>query len=244
MALKDLGEFPRFALCYAFLALLALVNIFIIFFFPKAHQYKKTEPANHTSIHSIIKKSALNPQLYLAILTASIGYGLMNFVMIQSSLQMNHTHMSFDSSTFAIQLHVLAMFIPSFFTGRLINKIGHIAVINLGLLFFITSFALNTTVSSYSGFMLSLIILGIAWNFSYVGGSSLLTKTTNHSNRKEKWQGLCDTSIAFMTTLGAFLPSILFNTLGWFNTNIMAVLISIIPMLLFATLKAMSKVPL
>ena len=237
ITLQDIDGFPKFSLCYAFLIFIALVNIVIICFLPKGYKqissHKKAKQLNNDQIYLANKKKSIDPRLYLAILAASLGYGLMNLLMIQSSLQMNHFHVSFNASALAIQWHVVAMFFPSFFTGILINRIGHSAVINVGLLLFIISFIINITTTNYIGMSLSLIILGIAWNFSYVGGSSLLTKSIDNSNNKQKWQGVCDTVIALIATCGAMFPSILFNTLGWQNTNIVAALIATIPMLFF-----------
>lgn len=242
ITLQDVDGFPNFSLCYAFLIFIALVNIIIIYFLPRDYKNKSSEQLSNEQACLANKKESINPRLYLAILAASVGYGLMNLLMIQSSLQMNHSHISFSASALAIQWHVVAMFSPSFFTGILISRMGHSTIINLGFLLFITSFIINITVTSYIGIALSLIILGIAWNFSYVGGSSLLTESINNSRNKQKWQGVCDTVIALLATCGAMFPSILFNTLGWENTNIFAALIAVIPMLFFVVHKKLGGI--
>ncbi len=228
--LQDTDGFPRFSLCYGFLVVLAVANAIIIYFLPKKQTDTKEEKIL-IERSNVNRQEKLNVNFYLAVLSASIGYGLMNLLMIQSSLQMNHMAVSFNHSAIAIQWHVVAMFLPSFFTGILINKFGHHKILLIGFLLFFLSFVINIFVVEYSSIMLSLIVLGLAWNFSYVGGSSLLTIAIQNNSNKQKWQGICDTTIAVFATFGAFLPSILLSTIGWNSTNMVSMIIATIPIL-------------
>jgi MFS family permease len=153
-----------------------------------------------------------------AILTGSIGYLVMNLLMVQSSLIMKNI-CSFDASSAAIRYHVLAMFLPSFFTGKLISKFGVWKITHISFILLATAALWGSYFMDYNNILIELIILGIGWNFSYVAGSSLLA-TTMPEHLKHKIQGINDTLIALSATIGAFAPAILYSYLGWKNTHI------------------------
>jgi predicted MFS family arabinose efflux permease len=239
ITLQDIAGFEKFSLCYGVLILLAIINMIFIFLFPqKENQQKKEEMISHNQPNT---KTTLSSYFYLAVLSAALGYGLMNLLMVQSSLQMNHLNIPFEHSSIAIQWHVVAMFLPSFFTGILIHKLGHSSILIAGFLLFMASFVINLLEVGYTGMLISLIVLGLAWNFSYVGGSSLLTHSLKNSTNQQKWQGVCDTTIAVLSTIGAMLPSILLNTIGWGNTNIISAVVAMVPILFLVSIKVFTK---
>ena len=222
--LKDVDKYADFSFCYGVLFCLAILNICIIALLPfEKKQSKSQDSTVKPPIPLIVDQKNMKNKLLISILSAAVGYGLMNLIMIQSSLHMNHTHVSFEKSSFAIQWHVVAMFFPSFFTGYLIQILGHIKTIFFGFILFIVCFLINYFSSAYLALFISLILLGLAWNFTYVGGSALLAISCNDDNTKESWQGISDTWIAISATFGAFTPSIFVQILGWKNTNLVSV---------------------
>ncbi|ODS22326.1 hypothetical protein AB835_14820 [Candidatus Endobugula sertula] len=232
--LREVSGYPLFSLCYAFFIVLAIINILVIFFLPttqkttsdKTMAQPKQEPLNQNT----------RSQIIIALISAAIGYGLMNLLMIQSSLHMGHMHVSFEKSSFAIQWHVVSMFFPSFFSGLLIARWGHFNLIYVGFLLLIATFLVNMFAHNYAAIAFSLILLGLGWNFCYVGGSALLSVALENNPKAHNWQGIGDTTIAIFATMGAFLPSVLLTLIGWQGSNILALSLCLLSIFLVSHL--------
>lgn len=223
--LKDAGGYPAFALCYASFVPLAALAFAVAWVQPQAPRLG--EPARRKV------SSPLPTQARLAMAIAALGYGIMNLLMIQASLHMNHMHTGFDDIRSAIQWHVIAMFAPSFFIAALISRIGLKALLCLGLLLLAGSSALNLMVSAHQGLTLALVVLGLGWNFTYVGGGALLAQVLGNTPQAMDAQGKNDLAIAICATLGAFLPSVLIGLVGWAGSNLLCLVL--LAALLFAT---------
>lgn len=222
--LREIEGFPLFSMCYGALVVLALLNLALIKFLPE-DQSVENEASDLVHKPEIVTTEGLSINLIFAFLAAAVGYGLMNLVMIQSSLQMHQIGMGFKHSAFAIQWHVVAMFAPSFFSGYLIGKYGHNKIIAAGFLLFLTTFMANILAAGYLAIASSLILLGLAWNFTYVGGSAYIASLVDGAGNAKKLQGVGDTLIAVMAMLGAMLPAILMSLIGWVGTNMLGLAI-------------------
>ena len=226
---KNMDGYTMFAACYlAFVVvagLLMVLMMFIPFEKPEAQSDKDS-----TAQKAKIDFSKINtPILTVAIVSAGVGYLLMKILMVESALHMKDVGIVFLDASHAIKWHVIGMFGPSLFSGWLINKFGHRTIILTGVWIFLACFALNLVdPNSYLIVTLGLFLLGVAWNFTYVGGSALLSITVKNTPQEKQIQGLGDTIIAAMATVGATLPSILYTTIGWNGTNITALVISTI----------------
>lgn len=223
--LKSASGFADFSLCYASMSLIAIVTLCLIYFW---------HPKNNATI--TIKKKAsktnaldISPHIIVAVVTSSWGYLAMNLLMVQASLVMQGI-CTFEKASTAIQAHVLAMFLPSFLAGFFIEKIGSKKFVLIGYLLLCAACVLSMAHFNYSSIYWSLIILGISWNFMYVGGGALLSKYINDEN-KYRWQGINDTAIAFCATIGAFAPAPLFSWIGWGKTNALILGITIAMMI-------------
>lgn len=161
-----------------------------------------------------------SPALGAAIAVGALGYGIMNLLMVQASLHMAGLHMHFSAVGTAIQWHVVAMFAPSFFTGAIIGRLGLRAVIAGGILLLIAASVLNLLSDGYAMLVTSLVVLGLGWNFTYVGGSALLARVLGEQPHAIEVQGLNDLGLSVMATAGAFLPALLLQGLGWAGTNL------------------------
>ncbi len=219
--LKNSSFTEEFAACYAAFALLALASLILNLFI------KEEKPAHRittkkTSRGHTLKLVLHNKPLATAICVAAIGYGIMNLLMIQASMQLSHLHVHFSAISTAIQWHVLAMFAPSFFTGRLIQALGLKTIVISGILLLLLSSVINIVAQSYMALSTSLLILGLGWNFTYVGGSALLTSSLEGKPHFLEVQGLNDLGISVFATLGAFAPALLFSLLGWSGTNVLS----------------------
>ncbi|KPY90342.1 MFS transporter [Pseudomonas syringae pv. tagetis] len=234
--LRDLGGYPLFSLCYASFIGLAALSLSIAAFLPSdsvmpAMIKPNGRPAKEHA-HSI------TPSLMVAMAVAAVGYAIMNLLMIQASMHMKHMHQDFSDVRLAIQWHVIAMFAPSFFTGAIIQKLGVKITICFGLVMLIGCAAINMLSSSYGLMIASLIVLGLGWNLTYVGGGALLAHALNNNPRSIQLQGKNDLVIAVFATIGAFTPSILMSSVGWFGSNAICIALSI--MLLAVTVSLLS----
>ncbi|WP_368641529.1 MFS transporter [Castellaniella ginsengisoli] len=109
---------------------------------------------------------------------------------------------------------------PSFFTGAIIGRLGLRTVVSGGIGLLAASSILNLVSSDYVMLVASLVVLGLGWNFTDVGGSALLARILGDQPHAIEMQGLNDLGLSVMATAGAFLPALLLQGLGWAGTNL------------------------
>lgn len=224
--LRDLGGFALFSLCYASFIGLAALSLLIAICLPKDLVVTKEE--QNKKIASGQGKDLYTTPIVIAMAVAALGYGIMNLLMIQASMHMKHMHESFSDVRLAIQWHVFAMFAPSFFTGNIIQKIGIKNTICTGLFILLGCTVLNIGASNYDVLSLSLILLGLGWNLTYVGGGALLSQSLQDHPFAIQMQGKNDLAIAILATIGAFTPALLLSTVGWGGTNIICMVLCVL----------------
>ncbi|WP_025992990.1 MFS transporter [Pseudomonas viridiflava] len=235
--LRDLNGFQAFSLCYASFIGLALVSALITLCLPGDSSATRTSHASEAKAEG--KNKPLGSVIVIAMAVAALGYGIMNVLMIQASMHMKHMHHDFSDVRLAIQWHVIAMFAPSFVTGAIIQRLGIKLTICSGLVMLTVCAAVNLGSSSYGAMTLSLIILGLGWNLTYVGGGALLAQSLANTPQAFRVQGKNDLAIAICATLGAFSPSLLLGYVGWSGTNIICITLSLT--LLVATFVSLSN---
>jgi predicted MFS family arabinose efflux permease len=127
---------------------------------------------------------ARQPTFLAAVVSQMTGYGVMNLLMTGTPLAMTtyHGH-GLRDAVFVIQWHMVGMFLPSFFTGALIQRIGERATILLGIAVNVASVAVAFTGFGVWQFWLALTLLGVGWNLMFVGGSTLVTRTYTSAER-------------------------------------------------------------
>ncbi|MES5324285.1 MFS transporter [Alcaligenes phenolicus] len=229
--LKSSSFGQEFAACYAAFTVLAGVSLLLNLLI------KEVKPVQSTTLKKTSRGQTLglvlhNKTLAIAICIAAIGYGIMNLLMIQASMHMSHLHVHFSDISTAIQWHVLAMFAPSFFTGILIQRFGLKTIAISGIVLLLLSSLINIVTHGYTALSLSLLILGLGWNFTYVGGSALLSNSLEDKPQALEVQGLNDLGVSICATLGAFAPAFLFSFAGWSGTNILSAFICLLLLLL------------
>lgn len=216
--LRLVNGYSEFSLCYAVLSVLGMFSFLILFLWKPAAAAVAAALPQETE-RPPAPADASRALIVTAVFAAAAGYLVMNFLMIQSSLVLKGI-CSFELTSRAIQIHVLAMFVPSFFTGALISFLGLRNVLLLGFLLLAGAACLGLAELEYAHVTIGLLLLGAGWNFVYVGGGALLAKTV-HEKDRHRWQGLNDTVIAACATLGAFLPAPLLSLAGWHGSNLM-----------------------
>ena len=156
---------------------------------------------------------------YLVALVCSItGYALMSFVMTGAPLAMVACGFSVETAAFAIMLHVMAMFGPSFFTGRLIVRFGRDRIILTGMALLAGCAVFALTGLDLANFWGALILLGIGWNFAFIGATSLVT-TTYRASERNKAQGFHDLVMFGSVAFASLMSGATFNAFGWDALN-------------------------
>ncbi|WP_299360297.1 MFS transporter [uncultured Paracoccus sp.] len=115
------------------------------------------------------------PEIAVAMICAMVSYALMNLVMTSTPLAVVGCGFSPSDAADVVSMHVIAMFLPSFFTGNLINRFGAHRIVAVGLLILAASGAVALTGVALAQFHLALILLGLGWNFGYIGATAMLT---------------------------------------------------------------------
>lgn len=162
---------------------------------------------------------AKQPEFLLAVASATVGYGIMNMLMTSTPLAMDMREMSFRQTALVIQWHIFAMFAPSFFTGHLVHKFGDLRVIGAGLIALFVSISTPYILGdSFFSFCLALMLLGIGWNFTFLGGTTLLT-SIHKPSEKAVVQGVNDLCVFSVVTVTAFMSGVLHHIWGWHVLN-------------------------
>ena len=204
----------EFAGSYAILIEIYLLALGISFFL------RMPEPGEDARVTGgrPLGEIARQPAYLVAVASAMVGYGVMNFIMIATPLAMHDYAHPFSDTAFVIQWHVFGMFVPSFFTGQLIRKFGTANIILVGVLLLGLCVGINFTGIAVIHFWSSLIFLGFGWNFMFVGATTLLTETY-FLNEKAKAQALNDFIVFGTVTLTSLSSGAVQNILGWKTIN-------------------------
>ena len=161
-----------------------------------------------------LREIARQPAFLVAVLSAMVGYGVMNLLMTATPLAMQSCEHPFSDTAFVIQWHVIAMFAPSFFTGALIKSFGVRAILFTGVLLSLGCVAIALSGVEVMHFWAALVLVGVGWNFMYLGGTTLLTETHTPSERA-KVQGANDMAIFITMAISSASSGWLFSARGW-----------------------------
>jgi predicted MFS family arabinose efflux permease len=154
------------------------------------------------------------PTYAVALFAAATGAGVMVLAMTATPLAMLHDHHGLDQTTLVIQLHVLGMFLPSFFTGTLIARFGILRNMSVGLLLLAGHITLSLVDQGFVSFASALVLLGVGWNFLYVGGTTLLTQSYFPAERGRA-QAANDLSVYLVGLMSSLSAGPLLEALGW-----------------------------
>lgn len=196
----------------AALALLA-IPVLMLFRSPKT---AKTATSGNTG--RPLKQILQSPRYILAVAAGVVSYGLMTFVMTAAPIAMvGHGH-SIDHAALGIQWHVLAMFAPSFFTGLLITRFGKERVTAIGLFIIGLSAIVALSGLDLTHFWISLILLGIGWNFGFIGATAMVADCHTPEERG-KAQGANDFLVFGTVACASFFAGSLLHSSGWQTIN-------------------------
>ena len=155
----------------------------------------------------------------VALVAAATGYAIMGLVMTATPLAMRALDFEMGQVAFVMQWHVLGMFAPSFVTGDLISRFGVTRILLVGTAILAASSLLAAAGTGLAQFWAALLLLGVGWNFLFIGGSTLLASTHSEAERG-KVQGINDLVIFSLVAAGSLLSGSLLRQLGWTGLNL------------------------
>lgn len=158
------------------------------------------------------------PAYLVALFGAATGYGVMILAMTATPLAMVHHGHGLQDAARVIQAHVLGMFLPSFFTGSLITRFGVLRIMLTGVALLSAHIATSLTGTGFGSFLGALVLLGVGWNFLYIGGTTLLTETYRQSERARA-QATNDLTIFAVGLSSSLAAGSLLQGLGWQALN-------------------------
>jgi MFS family permease len=159
------------------------------------------------------------PRFIAAALCGIIAYPMMNLVMTSAPLAMKMCGLSVSDSNFGIQWHIVAMYGPSFFTGALIARFGAPVIVALGLALEAVAATIGLTGITAPHFWATLMVLGVGWNFGFIGASALVLET-HLPQEKNKVQAFNDFLVFGMMAIGSFSSGQLLANYGWNAVNL------------------------
>src|SRR5436190_13598638 len=208
---------PKFLAAYIGLVVFVLAGTVLLQFI----RIPNPTPQERAASGRPLLEIAAQPRFIVAVLSAAIGYGVMNFLMTSTPIAMQVCGLSYGDTALVISSHVVGMFAPSFFTGHLIRRFGVLKVMLVGALLNVATIAIALGGISVAHFWWSLVVLGIGWNFLYIGGTTLLTETYRPEERA-KAQGAMDQSIFIVMAISSFSAGMTVTGAGWARVNLFA----------------------
>jgi MFS family permease len=154
------------------------------------------------------------PVFIIACMGAVIGYGVMNLLMTATPIAMKTCGFTFNDSAHVLTLHVVGMFLPSFFTGSLIRRFGVLNIMFAGALLMFACVGIALSGVELHHFLIALMTLGLGWNFLFIGGTTLLTEAYR-PEEKTKVQGANDFMIFLTMATSSFSSGALVTSKGW-----------------------------
>ncbi|NOH83688.1 MFS transporter [Vibrio sp. 03-59-1] len=192
-----------------FLALLLLQTI----------QFPKPAERSQSIRSEPLKDIITQPNFMVAVFAAMVAYAVMNILMTATPLAMIGCGFNFTKAAGVIEWHVLGMFVPAFFTGKLVERYGPRLIILIGGMLFIGCIAINLHGQSIWHFRLALVLLGVGWNFMFISATGLFSQSYKEQN-KAKAQAFNEFFVFSCVTVTALLSGWLESTVGWQNLNL------------------------
>lgn len=214
---KDLFAPVFFAGSFLFVAALSILATGFIAFLSEARPAAQQQTKAGRPMREILRQ----PSLIVAIANAGVAQGVMVLVMLATPLAMVACNYPVTDAASVIQWHVLGMFLPSFFSGRLIDRFGTSAIALAGAAMLTASMAIAAAGVDFVNFSLALILLGTGWNFMYVAGTTMIA-ASHRPEERGRVQGTAELAIAIIAAVASFASGGLLHHLGWTAVNLAA----------------------
>lgn len=212
---KDLFSPIEFAGGYAGVAVMAFLTLVLVQFAALPKPLSRQERGRGRPLGEIVRQ----PAVIVAVLCAMVAYGSMNLIMVSTPLAMVACAHPFETAAFVIQWHIVGMYAPSFVTGHIIQRVGALPVIATGGLLILFCVAINMTGVEVLQFWAALVLLGIGWNFMFVGGTTLLTETYQ-PQEQSRVQAFNEFMVFGTTAVTSLASGVVFTSQGWEWVNL------------------------
>jgi MFS family permease len=222
----DLFTAAPFAGAFLGSAVLTLLAALVLGFLDIPHTPSKARGAGGRPLGTIARQ----PAFLVAVGCAVSAYAVMSFVMTAAPLAMVMHHHPRDAAVLGIQWHVLAMFGPSFVTGSLIARFGAERVVATGLLLLVGCALVALSGTTIGHFWLALVLLGVGWNFGFIGGTALVTETYRREE-KEKVQALNDFLVFGTVAVASFSSGQILIVGSWDLLNLLVLPVAVLSLL-------------
>jgi MFS family permease len=181
-------------------------------------------PEEFKSQHSLsagrdLKTILRQPVFMIAIIGASLGYGVMNLLMAATPLAMQICGLPFSDTALVLEWHVIGMFAPGFFTGSLIQRFGTLKIMGVGVVLNLICIAIALTGVDLHQFLIALFLLGVGWNFLFTGSTSL-AMTAYHPEERDKAQAAINFFVFGTMAFTSFGSGALITSQGWTFLNV------------------------
>jgi MFS family permease len=147
---------------------------------------------------------------------------------------------SLEKTGIVLQFHLVAMFLPSLITGYLIKKFGHSNIMYIGVVFYLVTIILSLLEQTFTNYFVSLVFLGLGWNFLFISGTSLVVLTYNEEE-KFRAQGMNDLIVYSTMAIASLSAGILLNFTGWKMMNLFCIPLLILTVYITFRADALSK---
>jgi len=217
LAKHTIGAFPDHLYLGSYLSLIATCTVAMLFLtrldIPRLSEKDRKDSGRPLAV--IMRQ----PVFVVAALSSALSYGIMNLFMTSTPLAMRAHDHHFADAAFVLQGHMVGMYGPSFFTGSLIQRFGVLKVILAGIALLVICIVAALVGTELINFWVALFLLGVGWNFMYVGGAALLTECHTPAERA-KTQAANDFMVFLTMTVSSASSGLLLNKSGWHAVNV------------------------
>ena len=208
---------PKFMGAYLALIGIALLTMFLLRFI----RIPTPSAAERSSAGRPLREIAAQPKYIVAVLSGAISYGVMNFVMTSTPIAMQACGHAYGDTAFVISSHIIGMFAPAFLSGPLIRRVGALPVMFAGALFNFAAIGVALSGIAVTQFWWALVLIGVGWNFLYIGGTTLLTETYRPEERARA-QGGNELAIFTVMAISSLSSGFTITNAGWERLNLLA----------------------
>ena len=212
---RDLFD-TAFLGAYLTLSIAGLIGILVMQFIHFPEEFKNQ---HSLSAGRDLKTILRQPVFMVAVIGASLGYGVMNLLMAATPLAMQICGLPFSDTAMVLEWHVIGMFAPGFFTGSLIQRFGALKIMGVGVVLNLLCIAIALTGVDFNQFLLALFLLGVGWNFLFTGSTSL-AMTAYRPEERDKAQAAINFFVFGTMAFTSFGSGALITSQGWNMLNL------------------------
>ena len=229
---KDIIAEHLYAGSYIALAALTLTSIIFLLFYKDGHKPNLINKKTSRSYLELISQ----PRFLQALVASAFAYAVMSFLMTATPISMHVMEkINLTKTSFVIQFHIAAMFLPSLVTGNLIKKFGHSKIMYAGVFLFLITILTSFFDQNFTNYLIALIFLGFGWNFLFISGTSLLV-LSYRENEKFKAQGFNDLIVYSIQAISSLSAGVFLTSTSWKTMNLVCIIFLVL--IILSTLRA------